>query len=85
SGYYRKRLSDSFDLDMYHERNKVETVFSVLKRKYGESLKARRYRLQFKEIKMKAIVYNLSRLISFVLVILEEFYKAQKFSIYNKK
>ena len=85
SGYYRKRLSDSFDLDMYHQRNKVETVFSVLKRKYGESLKARRYRLQFKEIKMKAIVYNLSRLISFVLVILEEFYKAQKFSIYNKK
>jgi len=76
SGYYRKRLSDSFDLDRYHQRNKVETVFSVLKRKYGESLKARRYRLQVKEIKMKAIVYNLSRLISFVLVILEEFYKA---------
>ena len=76
SGYYRKRLSDSFDLEMYHQRNKVETVFSVLKRKYGESLKARRYRLQVKEIKMKAIVYNLSRLISFVLVILEEFYKA---------
>jgi len=42
-GYYRKRLSDSFDLDRYHQRNKVETVFSVLKRKYGESLKARRY------------------------------------------
>lgn len=78
SGYYRKRLSDSFDLDMYHQRNKVETVFSVLKRKYGESLKARRYRLQVKEIKMKAIVYNLSRLISSVLIILEEFYKAMK-------
>ena len=70
SGYYRKRLSDSFDLDMYHQRNKVETVFSVLKRKYGESLKARRYWLQVKEIKMKAIVHNLSRLISFVLIIL---------------
>ena len=77
SGYYRKRLSDSFDLDMYHQRNKVETVFSVLKRKYGESLKARRYWLQVKEIKMKAIVYNLLRLISFVLIILEEFYKAK--------
>ena len=70
SGYYRKRLSDSFDLEMYHQRNKVETVFSVLKRKYGESLKARRYWLQVKEIKMKAIVHNLSRLISFVLIIL---------------
>ncbi|MDD5047718.1 MAG: IS5 family transposase [Methanoregulaceae archaeon] len=70
SGYYRKRLSDSFDLDMYHQRNKVETVFSVLKRKYGESLKARRYRLQVKEIKMKVILYNISRMISFVLLIL---------------
>jgi len=70
SGYYRKRLSDSFDLDRYHQRNKVETVFSVLKRKYGESLKARRYRLHVKEIKMKAIVYNISRLISFVLIII---------------
>lgn len=57
SGYYRKRLSDSFDLDMYHQRNKVETVFSVLKRKYGESLKARRYWLQVKEIKPKLLIH----------------------------
>ncbi len=32
SGYYRKRLSQSFDLEVYHQRNKVETAFSVLKR-----------------------------------------------------
>jgi hypothetical protein len=51
----------SFDSDLYHQRNKVETVFSVLKRKFGESLKARKYRLQVKEIKIKVILYNLSR------------------------
>ena len=78
SGYYRKRLSQSFNLEAYHQRNKVETVFSVLKRKFGESLKARKYRLQVKEIKMKVILYNLSRMISaFVfLILIEEFYKA---------
>jgi len=37
----------------YHPRNLVETVFSVLKRKFGESLKARNYRNQIKELKIK--------------------------------
>ena len=62
SGYYRKRLSQSFDFEVYHQGNKVETAFSVLKRKYGVSLKARKFRLQVKEIKMKVILYNLSRM-----------------------
>jgi uncharacterized protein (DUF2267 family) len=78
SGYYRKRLAHSFNYDEYHQRSKVETVFSVLKRKYGESLKARKYRLQVKEIKVKAILYNISRMMnSFsLLIIIEEFYRA---------
>ncbi|OPY39059.1 MAG: hypothetical protein A4E35_00293 [Methanoregula sp. PtaU1.Bin051] len=70
-----------FDPELYYQRNKVETVFSVLKRKFGESLKARKYRLQVKEIKIKVIPYNLSRLrkgIS-VLIVIEEFYKAHPF------
>jgi hypothetical protein len=77
-GYYRKRLAKSFDPDQYHQRNKVETVFSVLKRRFGEYLKARKYRLQVKEIKIKVVVYNLSRMISsfVILIIVEEFYRA---------
>jgi hypothetical protein len=68
-----------FDSDQYHQRNKVETVFSVVKRKFGESLKARKYRLQVKEIKIKEILYNLSRMMkSFsILIIVEEFYIAK--------
>ncbi|MGA2161551.1 MAG: IS5 family transposase [Methanoregula sp.] len=79
SGYYRRRLSLSFDLEKYHQRNKVETVFSVLKRKFGESLKARKCRLQVKEIKIKVILYNLSRFMisCAVLIIVEEFYRAE--------
>jgi transposase len=78
SGYYRRRMMLLFDPDQYHQRNKVETVFSVLKRKFGESLKARKFRLQVKEIKIKVILYNLSRFMnSFsILIIVEDFYKA---------
>ena len=80
SGYYRRKMVSLFDSDQYHQRNKVETVFSVLKRKFGESLKSRKYRLQVKEIKIKVILYNLSRMMKLfcVLVLIEEFYRAKK-------
>jgi len=63
----------------YHQNNTVETVFSIMKRKLGESLKARKYRLVIKEIKIKVILYNLSRMIlTFsILISIEEFYKAK--------
>lgn len=78
SGYYRRRLVQSFDEEKYHQRNKVETVFSVLKRKFGEALKARKYRLQVKEIKIKVILYNISRIIGplVFIIAIEEFYRA---------
>jgi len=78
SGFYRKRLSRSFNNRLYHQRNMVETVFSVLKRKFGESLKARLYRLQIKEIKIKVFLYNISRwMISFFIFFrFRDFYKA---------
>jgi len=41
----------------------VETVFSVLKRKFGESMKARKFQSQIKELKIKLILYNISKII----------------------
>ena len=78
SGYYRRRITQLFDEEKYHQRNKVETVFSVLKRKFGEALKARKYRLQVKEIKIKIILYNISKMISTLSfhILIEEFYRA---------
>ncbi|OPY35400.1 MAG: Transposase DDE domain protein [Methanoregula sp. PtaU1.Bin051] len=78
SGYYRRRMRVLFDPELYYQRIKVETVFSVLKRKFGESLKARKYRLQVKEIKIKVILYNLSRamIIFSIRIVIEEFYRA---------
>ena len=80
SGFYRRKIALGFNDLQYHQRNKVETVFSVLKRKFGESMKARKFRFQVKEIKIKIILYNLSRAMnSFsILVVIEEFYRAEK-------
>jgi len=84
SGRYRRQNMAEFDEDVYHQRNLVETVFSVLKRRFGEGLKARRYRYQVKEIKVKLILYNLRIVMkkSVIVVLVEEFYRAVKlFSI----
>ena len=37
--YYRRRIAHSFDQEKYHQRNKVETVFSLLKKSSGNSSK----------------------------------------------
>jgi len=68
SGYYRRELSRSFDLTSYHRRNLVETVFSVIKRKFGESMKARKFQSQIKELKIKLILYNISKIIFVIFI-----------------
>jgi len=60
-GHYRRKMIFEFDEELYHRRNLVETAFSVLKRKYGEEIKSRKYWNQVKEIKIKLIVHNLGR------------------------
>lgn len=79
-GRYRREIAQSFDLTIYHRRNLVETAFSVLKRRFRENLKARKYWHQIKEIKVKILIYNLDRWINKILivVIIEGFYKAEK-------
>ena len=68
SGFYRKELSLSFDLTLSHRRNLVGTVFSVLKRKLGEGVKTRKYSGQLKELKIKLILYNISKIIHAFLI-----------------
>ena len=60
-GKYRKQLYLSFDKIKYNQRNIAETMFSVVKRKFGETLRARKFRNQVKEIKIKLIVYNIDK------------------------
>ena len=57
-GQYRSEMVKNFDRERYGQRNKVETVFSVIKRRFGDEIKGRFYRSQVKELKLKCIVYS---------------------------
>jgi len=60
-GKYRKQLYLTFDKIKYNKRNIVETTFSVIKRKFGELIRARKFYNQIKEIKIKLLVYNINK------------------------
>jgi transposase len=57
-GEFRKEMAENFDRKRYGQRNKVETVFSVMKRRFGDEIRSRLYRSQVKELKLKCIVYS---------------------------
>ena len=49
------------DEKIYHQRSKIETVFSVIKRKYGSILRNKSLKTQKIELISKLIVYNIER------------------------
>ena len=61
SGKYRQIMASSFDTKTYGRRNMAETVFSILKRLFGETIYSRSYRQQVKEIKLKCIIFSIDR------------------------
>ena len=65
SGPHRQRMAQAFDGEIYHQRNIVETVFSIIKRKFGDKINARKYLSKLKEIKLKCIVYQLDRFLKY--------------------
>ena len=69
NGKYRRKMVEEFDEKLYHSRNLVETMFSVLKRKYGEEIKSRKHRNQVKEVKCKMLIHNIERYNSFTIII----------------
>jgi len=52
----------------YHQRSKVETIFSVIKRKYGSVIRARSFATQKVEVMSKLIAYNIDRTVNYLLV-----------------
>jgi len=68
-GKYRRKMAWEFDEELYHNRNLVETMFSVLKRKYGEEIRAKKYWNQVKEVKFKLLVHNLDRYIRVIFIV----------------
>jgi hypothetical protein len=75
----RKRMKRWFERnpvadEVYHERSKVESVFSSLKRKFGDVLHSRSTLLRKKELKLRFFVYNVCR--QCVFCFMEVFYRA---------
>jgi len=61
SGSFRQKMAGDFNRTIYRRRNLVETVFSVLKRKFGGYVRGIRFHTQVKEIKLKCIAYSIDR------------------------
>ena len=59
-----------FNEKIYHQRSKVETVFSVIKRKYGSWILSRTFETQKKELLFRLVAYNIDRKIILSLVII---------------
>ncbi|MGA2799971.1 MAG: IS5 family transposase [Candidatus Micrarchaeaceae archaeon] len=63
-GRYRKKMRRNFPVELYHQREKVETVNFVEKSKFGEGLRSKLLRMQRKEMVVVDIVYNIYRYIN---------------------
>lgn len=67
-GVYRKKLKRYFPEKTYHQRSKKETVISVVKRCYGDTVYSIDFSSQKKEICYKALAYNVDKIIEKKLV-----------------
>ncbi|MDE1729105.1 MAG: transposase, partial [Thaumarchaeota archaeon] len=82
-GLHRKTMKRHFDWESYHQRSKVETIFSVIKRMLGEHIMSRYILTQNREAMYRIIAYNCYRINWNCLLILDGFYRAtlMKFTI----
>ncbi len=78
TGFYRRKLRRNFPYDIYHQRSKVEAVNSVQKRKFGDELRSRLLKMQRREMKVVAVVYNIHRYISYFVSVFLGFLQSPK-------
>lgn len=70
-GTTRKTVKEIFDYGLYFQRNKCESIFSSIKRKYGSTLKNKTLKTQKIEILTKILCYNINKIINdFIKIIL---------------
>jgi Transposase DDE domain len=75
-GIYRKQMKRGYSKLLYSQRNKNETIVSVIKRLFGEHITSRLVRTQNREISFRCIAYNTHRLTNLAIII-DGFYKAK--------
>ena len=62
-GEYRKKTFSEFDYCEYLQRNKIETLNSMFKKRFGSSIKSKTNKTQKFEMITRVIAYNIDRLI----------------------
>jgi hypothetical protein len=76
-GRYRKQMKRGYCKLLYNQRNKNETIVSVIKRLFGEHITSRLVKTQNRELSFRCIAYNIHRLTNLTIII-DGFYKAGK-------
>ena len=69
-GRYRKQMKHGYSQLLYSQRNKDETIFSVIKRLFGEHITSRLVSTQNRELSLRCIAYNLHRLTNLIIILM---------------
>jgi hypothetical protein len=67
-GRYRKEMKRGYNKILYNQRNKDETIVSVIKRLFGEHITSRLIRMQNRELTFRCIAYNAHRMLKLVII-----------------
>jgi Transposase DDE domain len=67
-GKYRKQMKRGYSRLLYNQRNKDETIISVIKRLFGEHVTSRLVRTQNRELSFRCIAYNTHRLTNLTII-----------------
>ena len=68
-GRHRKQLKRGYPKALYNQRNKDETIMSVIKRLFGEHLISRLVRTQNRELTFRCIAYNMHRVTNLLVLL----------------
>ena len=69
-GRYRKEMKRGYNKILYNQRNKDETIVSVIKRLFGEHITSRLIRMQNRELTFRCIAYNVHRMVKLVVMVM---------------
>ena len=64
-----KQMKRGYCKALYNQRNKDETIISVIKRLFGEHITSRLLRTQNRELSFRCIAYNTHRLTNLTIII----------------
>ncbi len=70
-GSYRKEMKRGYNNKiLYNQRNKDETIVSVIKRLFGEHITSTLVRMQNRELTFRCIAYNTHRIVKLVITVM---------------